>query len=62
MPVPVDADHTFAPVSARKALKLPIPSPWNTRLPAVASVPPFQGYGYSTRHISFFATGSQAFK
>src|SRR5579871_604331 len=34
--------------------------PWNTRLPAVVNVPPFQGATYSWCQASFCLTGSQA--
>ena len=41
-------------------MKRPSAVPWNTRLPAVVSVPPFHGATYSARQASFCFTGSQA--
>ena len=41
-------------------MKRPSAVPWNTRLPAVVSVPPFHGATYSARQTSFCFTGSQA--
>src|ERR1700710_2871577 len=41
-------------------MKRPSAVPWNTRLPAVVSVPPFHGATYSARQASFCFTGSHA--
>ncbi len=43
-------------------MKRPSAVPWNTRLPAVVSVPPFHGETCSTRQASFCCTGSQAMR
>src|SRR5713226_5703181 len=43
-------------------MKRPSAVPWNTRLPAVVSVPPFQGATYSACQASFCLTGSQAIR
>src|SRR5262249_54982153 len=42
-PAPHWNDHSFLPLAASYALKFPLPSPVNTRLPAVASAPPIKG-------------------
>src|ERR1700678_247030 len=36
---PVSIDQSFRPVSAPNASNVPVPSPWNTKLPAVDSTP-----------------------
>src|SRR3954471_588519 len=59
-PVPVGDSQAFLPVLALYATKRPSAVPWKTRLPAVASVPPFHGETCSTRQTSFCATGSHA--
>src|ERR1700678_1495745 len=41
-------------------MKRPSAVPWNTRLPAVVSVPPFHGATYSVCQASFCFTGSHA--
>src|SRR5260370_22699772 len=43
-------------------MKGPSAEPWNTRLPAVVSVPPFHGATYSACQASFCLTGSQAIR
>ena len=60
MPVPAHDDHSFSPSVARYAMKSPAAVPWNTRLPAVASVPPFQYAPYSAVQRGLRATGSHA--
>ena len=42
-PVPVGVSHSVFPLVASYATKRPSAVPWNTRLPAVVSVPPFHG-------------------
>jgi hypothetical protein len=41
-------------------MKRPSAVPWNTKLPAAVSVPPFHGATYSARQASFCLTGSHA--
>jgi hypothetical protein len=56
----VESSRSFSPVSALYAIKRPLFSVWNTRLPAVVNAPPPMLPPPCTRHFSFCVDGSIA--
>src|SRR6185437_951432 len=57
---PVWTDQILRPVSAVYAANSPVPSPWNTRFPAVERTPLLVEICSSTDQRSVCCTGSQA--
>src|SRR5215475_11132698 len=57
---PVWISASFSPLSALYATRRPSLTDWNTRLPAVVSVPPPMPPPPGMRHRIVWATGSQA--
>src|SRR5258708_8911281 len=59
-PAPAWYCHSTLPVAASSALKNPVPSPKNTRPPAVASAPPIRGCSVSYFHATLPASALTA--